>query len=113
MTIMIVDDNVRMRNVIRSLFEGSGALLVECSSGDEAVQRYDIDLPDWVLMDVRMQGLDGIAATRSIMMRHPDAKVIIVTEYADPALREAAALAGVRDFVEKENLLSLKNIITA
>lgn len=61
--LLIVEDNQPMRglicSIIADLFEG----ITECSDGREALGAYAECRPDWVLMDIRMPGLDGIAAT--------------------------------------------------
>ncbi|MFI5234626.1 MAG: response regulator [Gemmatimonadales bacterium] len=105
--ILIVDDSSRMRAMIRALLAPLGARVHECTDGDEAVARYDELSPDWVLMDVAMRRLDGIAATRQIRSAHADARVLIVTEHADPALQIAAAEAGAAGYVLKENLFEI------
>ncbi len=111
MTIMVVDDNARIREVIRSMFDAPETRVVECASGDEAVSRYAVDSPDWVLMDIRMKGMDGITASRTIIKQHPEAKVIIVTNCLEPALREAARSIGTSGYVLKEDLFSVKRIM--
>jgi len=64
-----------------------------------------------VLMDIEMNGLDGITATRRIKAAHPAAKIIIVTNYDDPALREAARNAGACGYVLKENLFEVSSLL--
>jgi CheY-like chemotaxis protein len=111
MTIMVVDDNARMRQVIKSIFDEPETRFVECANGNDAVQRYASDSPDWVLMDVRMKGMDGITASRAIIKRHPEAKIIIVTECMEPALRDTARTMGTYGYVAKEDLFSVKRIM--
>lgn len=108
---MVVDDNARMREVIKSMFDEPGMRFVEYASGNDAVKHYAADSPDWVLMDVRMKGMDGLTATEKIIGSDPHAKVIIVTECAEPALRDAAHSMGTRGYVAKENLFSVKRIM--
>ncbi|MDQ3713629.1 MAG: response regulator [Acidobacteriota bacterium] len=57
--------------------------------------------------DIELKETNGIAATRLITRDFPEAKIVIVTNYNDERLREAAAEAGARGYVLKENLLSL------
>lgn len=104
---MIVDDNSRMRAMVRALVEPLGAEIHEFADGDEAVRGYDEVTPDWVLMDLAMQRMDGISATTRIRDRHPAARVLIVTEHADPDLQRAAARAGAAGYVLKENLFEI------
>ncbi|MBI5473432.1 MAG: response regulator transcription factor [Ignavibacteriae bacterium] len=100
-----------MRDVIKSMFDEPETRVVECASGDEAVRRYDTASPDWVLMDIRLKGMDGITASRTIINQHPEAKVIIVTECMEPALRDAARTMGTYGYVAKEDLFSVKRIM--
>jgi DNA-binding NarL/FixJ family response regulator len=79
----------------------------ECGDGDDILSCYSLQRPDLVLMDIRMDEVDGIQATRQIIAADPAAKVVIVTDYDDEALREAAMAAGARGYVLKENLLEL------
>lgn len=111
-TLMIVDDSARMRATVRSMLGGTGADVVgECGTGSDAVTMYEQLRPDWVLMDIAMPGLDGIGATQRIHAAHPEAKVIIVTDFGDAGLQRAAAEAGAVAYVRKDNLLSILEII--
>ena len=62
-------------------------------------------------MDIKLKTLDGLLATETIMTAYPNAKIIIVTNYDDPDYRETATLAGAREYVLKENLLEIINLI--
>jgi len=85
----------------------------ECSDGSEAMSAYERLRPDWILMDIDMKDVDGITATRQITAAHPGAKVMIVTDYNDADLRRAAREAGASEYVVKENLLNIVDIIKA
>lgn len=111
--ILIVDDSEPVRRTIRSLLRKVAGEFHECSDGDEAVDAYARFRPDWVVMDVEMERIDGITATRWIVAGFPDAKIAIVTNYDEPALRTAAREAGARAYVLKENLLALSRIVSA
>jgi CheY-like chemotaxis protein len=106
-----VDDNPAMRGLIKSIIADLAGDVSECGDGAEALAAYAACRPDWVLMDVRMKELDGISAARQIKAAFPDARIIIVTDYDDPKLREAARRAGAREYVLKENLLDLRRIL--
>lgn len=105
---MIVDDNAAVRRLIGSIVLPFADEIRECSNGAEAVSAYDAHQPDLVLMDIRMDEVDGIAATRQIKASHPAARILIVTDYDDDALRRAAISAGAFGYVLKENLLELR-----
>ena len=62
-------------------------------------------------MDVKMPQTDGITASRQILAQYPQAKICIVTECSDAKTRQAASEAGTRDFVLKDDLISIRNVI--
>jgi len=110
-TILIVEDNSQMRRTLRELLGDVVAACYECSDGQAALAAYLQHRPNWVLMDLKMPGMDGLAATAALCAADPAARVLIVTNYDDPALREAARQAGACGFVPKENLLELRALI--
>jgi CheY-like chemotaxis protein len=113
MKLLIVDDDERIRRLIKSVVADAAAVVCECSDGAQARRSYDEQQPDWVLMDLSMPELDGIAATRQIRAAYPRARVVIVTAHDSAALREEARGAGACGYVLKENLLDLLEILRA
>ena len=114
MDIMIVDDSKKMRDMIKKILYDQITNLkhiIECCDGQEAIEAYEIHRPNWVLMDVEMKPMNGLSATAQITDTHPDAKVVIVTQYNEPEFREAANNAGACAYVFKENLIDIPNII--
>ncbi|MEP7341691.1 MAG: response regulator transcription factor [Acidobacteriota bacterium] len=111
-TILIVEDNSQMRRTLRELLGDLATVCYECSDGQAALAAYRQYRPDWVLMDLKMVEMDGLTATAAICAADPAARILIVTNYDDPALREAARQAGACGFVPKENLLELRTLIS-
>ena len=111
LNLLIVEDNRAMRELIKSLVADLAGEVAECGDGAEALSAYTDRRPDWVLMDIRMNGLDGLSATRQIKASFPEANIMIVTDYDSPAMREAARRAGAREYVTKENLLDARSIL--
>lgn len=109
--VLLVEDNPDMRAFIRGLVETVPSFIHECVDGEGAVSAYAAVRPDWVLMDVELGGMDGIAATRAIRSIDADAHVVIVTAHGEPEYRRAATDAGACAFVLKENLLDLPGIL--
>lgn len=113
MNILIVEDNPLMRAIIRETVSELADVITECEDGDEAFAAYQTNLPNWVLMDLQMQRVDGFTASREIRARYPDAHICIVTDYGDARTRKQAAEAGAVAFVLKENLAELKLLVGA
>jgi len=113
MKVLIVDDSLPMLKMIRRTIAAFADEICECGDGGEAVLLYSRELPDWVLMDIELGAINGIAATRQIISNFPQAKVVMVTNYNDRQMREAAAEAGACGYVLKENLLELRGRLEA
>jgi CheY-like chemotaxis protein len=111
MNLLIVEDNDQMRRMIIKLVGGLAEHTYECSDGAEALSAYMMHRPDWVLMDAKMKEMDGISATRQIKASYPEANIVIVTDYDDADLREAARKAGACEYVTKENLLDVRRVL--
>jgi len=107
LSILIVDDNAKMRSMIANIVKQKTSKIFECSDGIDALGEYSLHQPDWVLMDVRMNKMDGLTATGLIHKHFPDAKVMIVTQDDTMEMREAAMQVGAKAFVAKTNLLSI------
>jgi len=111
MKVLIVDDNERVRWVIKMIIEDLVDQFYECADGAMALASYTAFRPDWVLMDIKMKDIDGIFATREIKQAFIEAKIMIVTDYDDVGLRKAALSAGAREYVLKEDLVALRRIL--
>jgi CheY-like chemotaxis protein len=113
MNILLIEDSPAMRRMIYSVVCTPADQCHECSDGSEALAAYTEHRPDWVLMDIEMKAMDGITATEQIRASFPEAKVVIVSNYDDPDLRQAALAAGACGYVLKENLLELRQRLQA
>ncbi len=108
---MIVDDHAAFRQVVRTMLAPLATDFLECRDGREALEQYRATKPDCVLMDIEMQPMDGLTATAQIRSRFPNARIIMVTEYDEADLREAASQAGACDYVLKEEMPRLYTLI--
>ena len=111
MKILIVDDNAKVRVLIRDFLPDVADEIYECSDGEQAIQLYEQHRPDWVLMDQEMPRMDGISAVRKIITEFPEAQICMVTAFDDDDLRLAAISAGAAGFVIKDNLFELEALM--
>jgi DNA-binding NarL/FixJ family response regulator len=102
-TVLLADDQALVRAGFRSLLRREPFRVVgEAATGDEAVRAARTVKPDVVLMDIRMPGMDGIAATARIVAAQPDCRVIILTTFETDEHVFAALRAGASGFLTKE-----------
>ena len=111
MKVLIVDDNVEIRALLREYLPASVDAVWECSDGGTAVRLYDRHRPNWVLMDHDMPIMDGITAIRSIIADHSAAHICMVTAFDDEDLRSEALAAGASGFVVKDSLYLIEEIL--
>jgi CheY-like chemotaxis protein len=111
--ILIVDDNAGIRRLLRRAIAEIAADVWECEDGDEALIGFETHHPDVVLMDIRMRRMDGLQATKQIRVVHPYARIVVVSDYEDEALRQAAKEAGACGYVHKQNLTGLAQVVAA
>ncbi len=108
---MIVDDNARMRSTIRDTVAEEQDEVFEYENGLQAVKAYGLVRPDWVFMDLLMDEMDGLTATKKIREAFPDARIIIVSNYDGIPFRTEAQTLGALMYVLKENIASLPSMI--
>ena len=113
MTVLIAEDDVQVRSLLREMIEELHEHIIECCDGAEAVQFCSEETPDVVLMDIRMPRMNGIEATRRIVALHKGIRVLIVTQYEDDVYRLLAREAGAEEFFLKEDLFSLQDYLRA
>ncbi len=111
MTVLIVEDNASVRRLLRRAVQRIATRVLECGDGAEALAVYSEQMPDVVLMDVRMPIMDGLAATRQIRKFDPTARIVIVTDCNDEETRTAASEAGASGYILKQDLTTLEAFI--
>jgi CheY-like chemotaxis protein len=102
--VVLVDDDVVGRAFLRARLAIDGIRVVaEADTGESAVAVATRMHPDVVVMDVRMPGAGGLAATRAINDALPDAEVVVLTAFDEPLLGRAASESGAFAFVGKDS----------
>lgn len=111
MRILIVDDSPVIRRMLRYFLADIAEQVEECVDGADALAAYEEHRPDWVLMDLSMPRLDGLTAMRGLLAAHPEARVAILTQHDSLALRTAATQAGAREYLLKDDLTQLRDLL--
>ncbi|MCX6048647.1 MAG: response regulator transcription factor [Chloroflexi bacterium] len=101
--LLLVDDQRLMREGLRTLLELEPDLQIvgEAGDGAEALAAFAQHLPDVVLMDIRMPGMDGVEATQRLCALWPNAKVIILTTFDDDEYVFEGLRAGALGYLLK------------
>lgn len=102
--VLTADDHAVVRAGVAAMIanEPDLELCAEAKDGAEAVRLYDMHRPDVVLMDLRMPGMDGVAATRAIVAGHPGARIVALTSFDGEADIYRALDAGALGYLLKD-----------
>jgi two-component system nitrogen regulation response regulator NtrX len=107
--VLIVDDEAGIRESLSQIIEDDGYETVTASSGEDAVKAVRETLPDLVLLDIWMSGIDGIQTLQEIKAMHPDLPVIMISGHANIESAIKATKMGAYDLLEKP--LSLDKVL--
>ncbi|TFD12084.1 response regulator transcription factor [Cryobacterium sp. TMT1-2-2] len=117
--IMLVDDQALLRVGFRMVLEAEDdfSVIAEATDGAQAIALAETLRPQVILMDVRMPGLDGIEATRQIMVAQPDIRIIILTtfdldEYAFGGLRAGASGFLLKNAEPGELITAIRTVVS-
>lgn len=104
--VLAADDHPVVRAGVRAMIANEPDMTVVAEAGDgaEAVALYEAHRPDVVLMDLRMPGLDGVAAARAILATDPAARIVALTSYEGDADIYRALDAGACGYLIKDML---------
>ena len=100
---LIVEDHDAVRRALRERIQASFVQfqLREAGSVEEALKIVESEKVDYVFMDIRLPGTDGVDGTRMVLERSPHTLVVVVSCLDDASHRSAAKRAGARAFVSK------------
>jgi DNA-binding NtrC family response regulator len=111
--ILIVDDEESVRYSFRKLFREPGCEIMEAANGLEALSVIKKDVPDLVLMDIEMPGLNGLEAIQRIKALKPQLPVIIITAFGTSERVIGAMKYGAYEYLEKPfDVARLKAVIS-
>ena len=112
--IMVVDDAAFMRMMVKNaLAQGGYTDICEASDGAEAVQVYNEQHPQLVLMDITMPNMDGLEALKTIRGMDGNAQIVMCSAMGQESMVIEAIKSGAKDFIVKpfkpERILSTVN----
>ena len=103
-TILLVDDHAVVRKGVRAFFEAHDEFEVvgEAENGAKAVELTEEHVPNVVLMDLIMPGMDGVEATRLVKNISPRTQIVVLTSYHEDEHIFPALQAGALSYVLKD-----------
>lgn len=99
--VLIVDDAMFMRTMLKSILSSEGYSVQEATNGEEAVRAYSSYKPALVFMDLTMPVMDGVTAIKTIVSSDPGAKIIVCSALGQKEIVVEAIRSGARDYIVK------------
>lgn len=99
--VLLVDDSGLARRSARRILQEAGYTVVEAEDGFSALERYALERPDVVLLDLVMQGMYGLDVLSKLREIDPNAKVIVVSADVQTSSRDLVREAGALEFLNK------------
>lgn len=109
MHVAIADDDSIVCSSLSTILEATGTADVAwtANTGTDAVTQYEMDAPDVLLVDVQMPGMDGLQASEAILDAHPNARILILTTFADESYIAKALEIGTKGYLIKQDVSSV------
>ena len=98
---LIVDDSGLARRIVRQILEQRDLAVIEAEDGMSALEKYTLERPDVVILDLVMRGMYGQDVLLKLRALDPNVRVIVVTADIQTPARESAQAAGALAFINK------------
>lgn len=99
--IMVVDDSAMSRRSLRRVLENDGYLVIEAEDGISALEKYHLEQPDLVMLDMLMKGMYGLDVLAKLREMDDSARVIVVSADIQNTTKDMAKQGGASAFVNK------------
>ncbi|MCM1179923.1 MAG: response regulator transcription factor [Clostridium sp.] len=112
MRIVLIDDDQLVCMSLKMILEADASITISAigNDGNEALPLYREHMPDVLLMDIRMKGMNGTEALEALLKEYPDAKVLFLTTFVDDEYIVKALELGAKGYILKQNY---ENIVPA
>lgn len=115
-SVLVIDDSGLTRRNLRNILERAGFTVSEAPDGMAALERYFVDKPDVVFLDLVMTGMYGLEVLGKLRELDPQARVVVISADIQTPSREAAEAAGAAAFLnkpvdEREVLSTLETVL--
>lgn len=110
--LLVVDDQVGIRRLLFEAFNEEGFEVELAGSGHEALEKVRAAIPDFILMDMKMPGLNGIETLQEIRKISDTVAVIMMTAYGELEIVSEALKFGIKEYVTKPfDILELRELV--
>ncbi len=99
--ILMVDDSALARRSLRQFLESAGYTVAEAQDGLTALERYFLEKPDLVLLDLVMKGMNGLDVLQKLLEMDSSVRVLVISADVQDSSREMAEAAGAAGFLNK------------
>jgi len=99
--ILVVDDSAMSRRILRRILEGAAHEVIEANDGMAAIEKYFLEKPDVVMLDLIMQGMFGMEVLQKIRQIDIDARVVVASADIQNSTRSMTEAEGAVGFVKK------------
>ena len=99
--VLVVDDSGMARRSTRRVLEGAGYEVVEADDGLSALERYFVERPGVVLLDLVMKGMYGLEVLTKLREMDPEARVVVISADIQTSSREMSSVGGASGFLTK------------
>ena len=115
MRIILVDDDQIVAMSLKTILEADAEIEVVASGndGEDAISLYEEHNPDVVLMDIQMKKISGLEASETIIEKHSDAKILLLTTFSDDEYIIKALDIGVKGYILKQDFAGIVSAVKA
>ena len=114
--ILVVDDSAMSRRILRNILESGGHEITEAEDGIVAIEKYFLDRPAVVFLDLIMKGMIGIEVLKKLRLLDPQARIIVATADIQTSTKtmtetEGAAAFVTKPFIREEILKTVETVL--